>query len=446
MTASRLTAVSFLAVAVLMLALPAGAQLTAGQQKQILELHNQERCIVTPSAAAMPTMVWDFRLASVAQNYANTCPGLVHNPARNTQYAALGGSGQVGENLAVSTGGSTPAQLFSLWANEKAYYTFATNSCAVGQQCGHYTQIVWASSVLVGCGMSTGCTTGGWSQVFVCNYAPAGNFPTQPYTSGSGANASCSGSRGDYNADRVTDIVLRNYSTGQNAVWRMSGTALVGISDLPALTNTSWRIEGTADFNFNGSTDVLLRNYATGQNAVWLMSGTSLSSIVDLPALPNTDFHIEGVADFNSDGKPDIILRNYVTGQNALWLMNGTALASIVDLPALTNTSYRIESAGDFNGDGRTDIVLRNYTTGQNAVWLMSGTVLQAIADLPALVNPTFRIDAVGDFNSDLRPDIVWRNYLTGQNAVWLMNGTNLGSINDLPALTNVSFEINGPR
>ena len=250
----------------------------------------------------------------------------------------------------------------------------------------------------------------------------------------------------DFSGDGKTDIVLRNYTTGQNAVWIMNGTALSSIVDLPLLANTSYRIEGTADFNANGSTDIVLRNYATGQNALWLMSGTAVSAVVDLPALPNTAYHFEGTGDFTGDGKADLILRNYVSGQNALWVMNGTALSSIVDLPALPNTSYRIESAGDFNNDGKTDIVLRNYATGQNALWLMNGTSLSSIVDLPALPNTSYRIDAVGDFNADSRPDIVLRNYTTGQNAVWLMNGTAISSIVDLPALPNTSFEINGPR
>jgi hypothetical protein len=252
--------------------------------------------------------------------------------------------------------------------------------------------------------------------------------------------------RGDFNSDNKPDIVLRNYATGQNAIWVMNGASLAGIVDLPALPNTNYRIEGVADFNQDGSNDIVLRNYATGQNALWIMNGSTLTSIVDLPALPNLNYHIEGTGDFNADGKPDIILRNYATGQNALWIMNGTSLTAITDLPALPNTAYRIESAGDFNNDSKTDIVLRNYATGQNAVWLMNGTSIVSIKDLPALPNTNYRIDGVGDIIADGRPDIIWRNYSTGQNAVWRMDGTRLIAISDLPALANTSYEINGPR
>jgi hypothetical protein len=255
-----------------------------------------------------------------------------------------------------------------------------------------------------------------------------------------------SGVKSDFNLDGKTDILLRNYTTGQTAVWVMNGTSVSSIIDLPGLTNVNFRIEGTADFNGDGSSDILWRNYVTGQNALWLMQGASVSSVVDLPSLANIDFHFEGTGDFNDDGRPDIIIRNYFTGNNALWLMNATQLMSVVDLPPLTNTNYKIESSGDFSGDGKPDIVLRNYVTGQTALWIMNGTSLASIVDLPALANTSYRIDGVGDFNQDGKPDIVWRNGSTGQNALWLMNGTSLSSIVDLPLLSNMAYEINGPR
>jgi hypothetical protein len=250
----------------------------------------------------------------------------------------------------------------------------------------------------------------------------------------------------DFNADGKTDIVLRNYDTGQNAVWRMNGLAFQGISDLPLLGNTNFRNEGTADFNADGKVDVLWRNYDTGQNAVWRLNGTSLQGISDLPLLMNTSWHFEGTGDFNADGKPDIILRNVVSGQNAIWRMNGTSLQGITDLPLLMNTSWRMEGSADFNADGKPDIVLRNYATGQNAIWRMNGTSLQGVTDLPLLSNTNYRIEGVGDYNGDGKPDLVWRNYGTGQNAIWLMNGTALLGVTDLPLLTNLDWEIAGPK
>ena len=52
--------------------------------------------------------------------------------------------------------------------------------------CGHYTQVVWASSIHIGCAYHW-CQplTGAFSQatLLVCNYAPAGNLVgAQPFT------------------------------------------------------------------------------------------------------------------------------------------------------------------------------------------------------------------------------------------------------------------------
>ncbi|KAF8019719.1 hypothetical protein BT93_G0422 [Corymbia citriodora subsp. variegata] len=55
---------------------------------------------------------------------------------------------------------------------EKPYYNYNSNSCAPGKICGHYTQVVWRNSVLLGCAKAK-CATGG--TLVTCNYDPPGN-------------------------------------------------------------------------------------------------------------------------------------------------------------------------------------------------------------------------------------------------------------------------------
>ncbi len=67
------------------------------------------------------------------------------------------------------------------WASEKPWYSRATNTCNAppGKSCGHYTQMVWENTREIGCGKAV-CDDN--SQVWVCNYAPAGNVVGQrPY-------------------------------------------------------------------------------------------------------------------------------------------------------------------------------------------------------------------------------------------------------------------------
>lgn len=67
----------------------------------------------------------------------------------------------------------TPAQAVDTWGGEKRDYDHGRNRCAPGKVCGHYTQMVWATSTTVGCAMAV-CADS-QEQVWVCQYQPAGN-------------------------------------------------------------------------------------------------------------------------------------------------------------------------------------------------------------------------------------------------------------------------------
>jgi len=73
------------------------------------------------------------------------------------------------------------ANMVDSWGSEKQWYDYATNSCnaPVGESCGHYTQVVWRDTQEVGCAKAV-CDD--FSQVWVCNYKPAGNVTGEkPY-------------------------------------------------------------------------------------------------------------------------------------------------------------------------------------------------------------------------------------------------------------------------
>lgn len=126
---------------------------------------------------ALPPLTWNASAAAVAQAWANTCTW-AHNAGR----------GSLGENLYASSSPTTGTATVQSWASEAQWYTLATNTCASGQVCGHYTQLVWRNTTSVGCARNT-CTTGSpflpqfptWT-IVVCDYAPPGNVIGQrPY-------------------------------------------------------------------------------------------------------------------------------------------------------------------------------------------------------------------------------------------------------------------------
>ena len=67
----------------------------------------------------------------------------------------------------------TPTEVVDEWADERQWYDYDTDRCQTGQECSHYTQVVWAKTREVGCRQAV-CTDK--SQVWVCNYSPPGNI------------------------------------------------------------------------------------------------------------------------------------------------------------------------------------------------------------------------------------------------------------------------------
>jgi pathogenesis-related protein 1 len=178
----------------------------SGRLAGITAAHNAVRAMVQ-TATPLPPLTWSQTLADYAQQWAtglasnaSTCAAPQHRPG--SELAAL----DYGENLSVfgGTGGgkrdgstpvsvSTAVQAVNSWAAEEMCWTYGTISgtekcdktCTNSLHsdgCGHYTQVVWRKSTQVGCGVAT-CKNGSITEdIWICNYAPAGNFLRQlPY-------------------------------------------------------------------------------------------------------------------------------------------------------------------------------------------------------------------------------------------------------------------------
>ncbi|KAJ6896156.1 pathogenesis-related protein 1-like [Populus alba x Populus x berolinensis] len=156
MMSSKVSLAFFTLLTITSLILPSRAQ---DNPQDYLDAHNAAR-----AAVGVGPLTWDTTVQAYAQNYANQRAGdcnLVHS------------GGPYGENLAWSSAGLSGTDAVKMWVDEKAYYDYNSNSCAAGQQCGHYTQVVWRNSARVGCAKVT-CSTGG---TFIgCNYDPPGNY------------------------------------------------------------------------------------------------------------------------------------------------------------------------------------------------------------------------------------------------------------------------------
>ncbi|BFG42185.1 hypothetical protein CerSpe_284590 [Prunus speciosa] len=135
-------------------------------QQDYLNAHNVAR-----KQVSVPNITWDSTVEAYAQNYANS---------RAAECNLVHSNGTYGENLAKGSGSFTGTAAVNLWVAEKPNYNYTSNSCVGGQQCLHYTQVVWKNSVRLGCARVQ-CTNSGWWFV-TCNYDPPGNYVGQrPY-------------------------------------------------------------------------------------------------------------------------------------------------------------------------------------------------------------------------------------------------------------------------
>ncbi len=176
---------------------PIGEPPPAGFASDIVAAHNAVRAnpaIVggsPPPSPALAPLGWSSTVADRAQAWAAGCDYRHDTSALR----ALG----YGENIAAAyPPGSigTADVVEGLWGGEAPFYTYATNTCDAAnpansaQTCGHYTQLVWRGTTVVGCGFTT-CTAATWPfssgtpgpwDYWVCDYAPPGNWIGQrPY-------------------------------------------------------------------------------------------------------------------------------------------------------------------------------------------------------------------------------------------------------------------------
>lgn len=131
-----------------------------GWTSQMLYAHNAWR-----KRYKVPALKWSPKLAAYAQQWAghlSRTDSFHHRP--DSPY---------GENLATATGQQlTPERAVNMWGNEARHYDYRMNSCAPGEMCGHFTQMVWKGTKEVGCAVARS----GGREVWVCNYNPPGNI------------------------------------------------------------------------------------------------------------------------------------------------------------------------------------------------------------------------------------------------------------------------------
>ncbi|XP_057380131.1 mucin-2-like [Daphnia carinata] len=192
-------------------AYPTASSVNVNEITTILQVHNDYRRKVAqgletrgnpgpqPSASNMRQLIWDEELAVMAQTHAQQCV-FKHDTCRDVSRFRVGQNIYVGGSSADNLGTSSWEKAVTAWYDEVDDMTsaYVTNFPASPPKViGHYTQLVWANSYTVGCGVAyyqstaTFDVTSPYNRLYVCNYGPTGNFVNSPVYQQGTAGSAC---------------------------------------------------------------------------------------------------------------------------------------------------------------------------------------------------------------------------------------------------------------
>jgi hypothetical protein len=244
----------------------------------------------------------------------------------------------------------------------------------------------------------------------------------------------------DFNNDSMPDLLWQNVTTGDVSFWYLNGITRTGVDAMNPVNpgGANWIVAGKGDFNRDGLNDIVWRDATTGNVAVWYMNGsTKIGGDMLNPANPGgTEWIPVAVGDFNSDGKPDVVWQDATTLNGVVWYMDGVNRIGSAMLNPVNpgDINWKLVAAGDFNHDGKPDIIWQDAISGDVAIWYMDG-VNKIGGDMLNPVNAgdiTWEIATVGDYNLDGQLDLVWQNAVSGNVAFWYLSGVNKIGSNSL--------------
>ncbi|XP_019483684.1 PREDICTED: cysteine-rich secretory protein 1 [Hipposideros armiger] len=153
-------------------------------QREIVTLHNTLRRGVVPSASNMLKMNWNEEAAQNARNLSQYCDLVESNALKRRITNTF-----CGENKQLTSYLISWSNVIEIWYNESKYFKHGEwPSEDEGKTVDHYTQLVWATSYLIGCGVSLCCKRITPQYLYVCHYCHEGNEPdkkNEPYQKGS---------------------------------------------------------------------------------------------------------------------------------------------------------------------------------------------------------------------------------------------------------------------
>jgi pathogenesis-related protein 1 len=142
---------------------------------EILAAHNRWR-----TSVGVPPLKYSIELARASQTWADHLKQDNHCQMKHSDPSVHYGENLYWSSAVIWSDGKRDVKQMKAkkvvddWAGERADYNYASNHCAPGKVCGHYTQVIWRTTTTVGCAIAVCDDTR--DQVWVCRYQPPGNW------------------------------------------------------------------------------------------------------------------------------------------------------------------------------------------------------------------------------------------------------------------------------
>ncbi|XP_006860680.1 PREDICTED: cysteine-rich secretory protein 1 [Chrysochloris asiatica] len=149
-------------------------------QEEIVNVHNSFRRNVTPSASNMLKMSWNEDAAANARTLSSQC-----NPENSYIPDRRVGEKFCGENILFTYSSIPWSDVIGIWYDESQYFTYGILN-RTNKRIDHYTQVVWATSYLIGCSVTLCHQRRSKRFLYICHYCHEGNLVhlLEPYKAG----------------------------------------------------------------------------------------------------------------------------------------------------------------------------------------------------------------------------------------------------------------------
>ncbi len=230
--------------------------------------------------------------------------------------------------------------------------------------------------------------------------------------------------RFDFSGDGLSDLLLRDPTSGELELWTLLETQVVKRTSLPHLPYP-WYLEACGDYDGDGSADQLWRNSNSGQLSVWLVRGGEVGDGAGLAVAGiklTRSWKVGGSADFDGDGRDDILLTRPTDGRVEILKMDAARVVSRISRSA-PSTDWRVVATPDADADGVAEIAWEHQDSHALSLeWLaVPGQSVPLVSQAPG-----WRVLGSADVNGDGRDDLWMRNPDTRRIRPGLLDGAKL--------------------